>query len=369
MSAVATTSRPAVTAAVLSGGGWSPFVVSPNHPASVTSVDSTLRIGFGDFMDLAAPLIEIGAKADYSQVTLRASIDHGVSVRLTLISDPLLNRSEPLQIKHATLNFDVSLNRPRSLFFAESLYATAGLASKVNMILSEIGLDVGLQFEMPLSLISTMLQRRQIYFGLLVIERATGLTFEIPEFIPGDEIDSLSFSYHAIVAREFLWLCNDVKLFLPATKDILGWIQDLPTTQPGGSTYKVMFGPTPKTRNIFGQTVMLGEETVFLDDAVIENRDDVLRRLAVNDGQVMPVTFRPISRKGRYVFSNAPRLPDVPWDANLLGCIDLESKLDEALTTRYTDLAGASLAGLTSEEIEALTEQPRLDQDSHLIRD
>ena len=49
----------------------------------------------------------------------------------------------------------------------------------------------------------------------------------------------------------------------------------------------------PESRTIFGQTVALGDETVFLDDAAILNREEVLRELSLDDGHIVPVTFRP----------------------------------------------------------------------------
>jgi hypothetical protein len=370
MSAVATTFHPAVTSAVLSGSQWSPTVRPAPFLMVSESPDLMLHVGISDFdLHFAASLIDVQTAADYSEVIIKAFIDQGVSARLTLRNEPATGANEPLQIKEVSLNFDVTENRPRPLFFSDSLYAALGLAGSINISMPELGMDVGVHFSMPLSGVSTLLQRRQIYFGLMVIERATGLKFEIPEFIPGEDIDAIAFTYHAVVARDFRWLCNEVTLMPPATKEILIWLNNLPTTEPGGIIYRVMFGPAPKSRTIFGQTVALGDETVFLDDAVIQNREEVLRRLAVNDEQIVPVTFRPLSRKGRYVLPNAPRMPNVPWDERLVGCINLEDTLNERLAARYHELAASTLAGLTPEEIKAVTERPVLDEDAHLIGD
>lgn len=370
MSALATTFQPSVTAALLSGSRWSPSAISTPSLASPKSPDIMLHVSISDFdLTFASSVVDLQTAQDYSEVVIKSFIDPGVSARLTLRNEPATDVHEPLQIKEVSLNFDVDGHRARARFFADSLYASLGLAGKVNISIPQLYLDVGAHFEMPLSEISDLLQRRQIYFGLIVIERATGMKFEIPQFIPGEDIDAISFTYHAIVARDFRWLNNEITLFMPATEETLSWIKNLPTTEPGGFVYRVMFGPAPRSRTIFGQTVELGDETIFLDDAVIRNRDDVLRKLERNDGQTVPVTFRPISRKGRYVFPKAPRLPNAPWDERLAGCINIENILDSRLAARYNELAASTLTGLTPEEIEAITERPTLGEDAHLIGD
>ena len=102
---------------------------------------------------------------------------------------------------------------------------------------------------------------------------------------------------------------------------------------------------------------------------MIENRDDLRRELAKNDGHIVPITIRPRGRQGRYVFTNAPRLPDAPWDEKIQSFINLEDKLNERLAARYHELAASTVADLTPEEIEAVTARPELDEDAHLIRD
>jgi hypothetical protein len=359
-----------MTADIMSAGPWQPSKIPTPSPAVPQPPDLRLHFSVPDFgTQFAAPLVDLRTKNDYSEVVMEAFIDEGVTARLTLRNEPAKDAYESLQIKEASLRFEVSQHSARAHFFGDSLYAVVALAEGVTISLPGTGLDIGLQFKMPLSEISTMLQLRQIYFGMIVVERATGLKFDVPKFIPGEDIDSISFSYHAIVAREFRWLCNEVMLEMPATDESLTWISNLQPTEPGGSVYKVMFGPRPRHRTIFGQTVALGDETIFIDDAVIQNREEVLRELSPGDGHIVPVKFRPLSRKGRYVLPQAPTLPDEPWDEGIVGCVELEDALNERLAGRYNELAASTLIGLPPEEIEALTVRPALDEDAHLIGD
>jgi hypothetical protein len=370
MSVATTMHQPAVTTAVLSGGQWLPSLLPARSASTVEATDVMLRISVPDFgLHLAAPLADLSTARNYSEVTVQALIDPGVFVSLRLKNEPAKSASDPIEIKEVSLNFGVGKHCPRAHFFSDSLYATLALAGPVSISIPEIGLDVGVHYDAPLPEISTLLQRRQIYFGLMVIERAAGLEFEIPENIPGEDIDAISFTYHTIVAREFRWQCNEVTLMMPATEESRSWLNNLRPRDTDGTTYGVIFGPAPKSRTIFGHTVALGDETVFLDDAAILNREKVLRELSLNDGHIVPVTFRPLSRKGRYVLPGAPSLPDEPWDDRIVGCINLEGVLDERLAARYHELAASTLAGLSPEEIGAVTERPTLGEDAHLMDD
>jgi hypothetical protein len=244
-----------------------------------------------------------------------------------------------------------------------------GLAGPVKVSISSLNLDLGLHFAMTPSEVAAFLQRRQTYFGLMVIEKATGPKFDIPPHISSEEMNSIAFAYHAIVARQFIWRVNYITQLPPANAETFAWFDTLQPAEPNGCTYTLQLGPSREVRKIFGQDVPLGDQTVFIVDGLIENRDDLLRELAKNDGHIVPITIRPRGRRGRYVFTNAPRLPDASWDDKIQSFIDLEDKLNECLAARYHELAASTVANLTPQEIEALTARPELPEDAHLIRD
>jgi hypothetical protein len=82
--------------------------------------------------------------------------------------------------------------------------------------------------------------------------------------------------------------------------------------------------------------------------------------LKTNDGHDVLVEI--ISPTGiiHFDFPKAPRLPLNAWDSNTQVLIDLESHLDSRLAELYNDLAAATLAGLTAEEIAEVTARPEL---------
>jgi len=367
MEGLATRSEATINGSIVANSNWQPESLRLKAPSQSSSPDLVLQFGVPEFeLQFGGSLIDIDTTADYSVVTIKSVVDSNVSALVTLRNDPARNILLPLKTNELSVNILVDEHSPRACFFSESLYAVFGLAGKVNVTIPQLGLNLGANFQIPPSQISKMMQLRQIYFGLVTIERATRMTFRVPSFIPGEDIDAISFSYHAIVARNFRWLCNDVTLMMPATEENLDWLQTLSPTVQGGSIYRVNFGPTPKSRTIFGQVVSLGDETLYLDDAVIQDRDAVMRSLRRKDGHVVPVKFRPLSRKGRYVFDNSPRLPNSPWDSSITALIGLENYLDANLTAKYNELAASEL---TPDEIADVLASPLLDEDSHLIKE
>jgi hypothetical protein len=366
MSIAAATYSPPINAAILSGGQFlrpSASTISPVRPASQ---DLRRQAEVPDFnLHFGGTLINIENSIDYREVIIESSIAAGVSSILTLKNEPVKGAANYLRVKEVSLNLNVLEHRSRAHFITASLYAALSLAESVNISVPEVNLDVRVRFNIPLSEISKLLQQRQTYFGLLVIERATGLEFGIPEYIPGADLHAIAFAYHAIVAREFVWLANDVTVQMPVTEERLAWVNDPRNMKVSNFD----FGPDPTSRTILGQTVALGDQTVLIEDGVIQNREEVKRELSRLDGHIVPVKIRPLSRKGRYRLPNAPRLPSAPWDEEIEAYINLEDQLNERLTARYNELAASTLAGLSSEEIEAVTAQPVLDENAHLISD
>jgi hypothetical protein len=356
------TYQPSFSAEVLSASHFVPPVPKPQDALLAIDVPA-----FGVHMQGELKDLEVGA--GYREVTFESLVDAGVSTLLTLRNEYSNGVGSDLRIKAASLGLRVNDHRPRTHFIASTLYAMLGLAGPVKLSIPNLNIDLGLNFARPPSEVASFLQLRQIYFGLMVIEKATGLEFEIPPEISGEEKYSISFAHNAIVSQQFIWLLNDITQPTPANAETMAWFDNLQPTEPNGYEYTLQFGPSPEVRKIFGQDVPLGDQTVFIVDGLIENRDDLLRELAKNDGHIVPITIRPRSRQGRYVFTNAPRLPDNPWDEKIEDFIKLEDMLNERLAARYHQLAASTVADLTPEEIEAVTARPELDEGAYLIRD
>ena len=359
-----------VTADVVSGGLWLPPAVQPaTLPLEAESQEPELGIEVPGFnFAFGTALSDMHLRDGYSVVTLEALLDPGLTLLVTL-KTRVADTAGNLQITEVSINFDVTEHTPRAHFLASSLYAMLPLAGLVRMRVPAMRMDVTANFSAPLREISKLLGNRQTYYGLMVIGRATGLQLDVPESIPGEEMNSISFTYHAIVERSFDWLAKFITLPAPANEAILAWLNSLKPIEAGASTYRLTLGPSPESRTIFGQTVALGPKTLFIEDAVIQNLEEVRHELSKLDGHTVPVMIRPLSGMGRYFLPEAPRLPESPWDEKVEACVRLEEQLNERLAARYNELAASTLAGLTPEETAIVSERPALGGDAHLIKD
>lgn len=318
---------------------------------------------------MAGEITDMVVNDNYKEVTFTSVVDFGVSAFLTLRNEWANGASDELKIKDASLSFKVSDHRSRTHFIADSLYALMGLSGPLKIFIPNLNIDLGLNFKISTSEITKFLQLRQTEFGLMVIEKACGSEFSIPEYISAEELNSISLAYWAILQQQFIWRLNEITQPTPATEEMLEWFESLKSIKPEGHIYKIMFGPSMGVRRILGQEVILGEERIFIDDAIIDNRDGVRRALAQRDGHIVPIRIRSQSRKARYVFSNVPRLPEAPWDEKIENFVKLEDALNEGLAARYHKLAASTVADLKPEEVEIVTRRPALDEDAHLIRD
>jgi hypothetical protein len=343
-----------------------------SSPQSLPSLDKAhdlqLAIDVPSFgIKMTSEVADLRFTTDYREVVFESAVDAGVVALLTLHNGPSNGSAEPLKIKDASWSLRLANHNARTHFIADSLYAMLGLAGPLTMAIPNIRLDLRLNFKIGTPEISKFLQLRQVEFGLMVIGKACGIDFEIPPHISGDEMNSISFAYHALVMREFEWRVNEITQPTPATEEMLDWFDSL-NSEPDG-VYRLMFGPSPFARPILGRQISLGQQTIFIDDAVIENREVVRRELAEKDGHIVTIRIRPRSRRGRYVFTDAPRLPEEPWDEQIRGFITIEETLNTQLANRYHELAASTVAGLTPDEIHVVMARPELSEEPYIIRD
>lgn len=343
-----------------------------SSPQSLPSLDKAHDLqlamdvpAFG--IKMTSEVADLRFTTDYREVVFESAVDADVVALLTLHNVPSNGNAEPLQIKDASWRLRLANHKARTHFIADTLYAMLGLAGPLTIAIPNMSFELRLNFKIRTPEISKFLQLRQVEFGLMVIGTACGVDFEIPSHISGDEMNSISLAYHAIFMRQFEWRVNEITQPTPATEEMLDWFDSL-KSEPNGD-YRLMFGPSPFARPILGREISLGQQTIYIDDAVIENREGLRRELAQKDGHIVPIRIRPRGRRGRYVFTDAPQLPAEPWDERIRAFIALEETLDARLADRYHELAASTVANLTPEEIHAVTSRPELEEDAHLVRD
>jgi hypothetical protein len=72
------------------------------------------------------------------------------------------------------------------------------------------------------------------------------------------------------------------------------------------------------------------------------------------DDRVVTIRIRPLSRVGRYVFTNPPTLQNDAWDENVRRFIELEGALSRSLMARYLTLMSLVVPELPPEQVYAL---------------
>jgi hypothetical protein len=333
---------------------------SLSQPAGEVS----LQIIVPDFdFSLAAHLTSLTPEIESGKVAFEAAVDANVIAALILIGR-LIEDGAKFRPEQVSIDVELTKQSARAEFVASTLIALLALTGEVHLQIPDIQFERKLKFDLSLREISHWLQRRQIAYRLMVIERATGVEFSLPPRFSGDETDTIAFLYRAIVDRVFVWPIETVVIDVPATQE---WLVKLfPDKQPTHPLF--MLGPKLDTRTLLNHSIELGNVKMAIEDMIIEHADEVRRELAQNDGHLVKVVVRSLSGRARINAPEAPRLPDAPWDSRIQALIDLEPQLDARLAERYHALAAASLSGLKDEEIREILAGTEVEREALLER-
>jgi hypothetical protein len=312
---------------------------------------------------LTAPLLDVEPLFESGRASIRVLIDEQVTALITL-KGKLIENGRKFQTEEVGWRIELEERNTRAEFVASTLQAALSLARNVRFQFPQPEFNYELNFESSLLKITRMMQRRHTAFRVLVIERATSREFSLPEDFSGQEIETISFLYHAIMERHCLWpLDGTVTIFIPATQESQEWWSL--SQQPA----RYQFPPTLTSRVLLGQEISLGHETVIIEDGIVEDRDRIVQEMSSNDGHNVEVKFRSLTGQIRYELPEAPRLPVAAWDPIIQKLIDLEEKLALELAARYHALAASTLANLTEEEKAEITSRPELGEDAYLMAD
>ena len=237
-------------------------------------------------------------------------------------------------------------------FVASTLSAALKLSCKVALQIPDIDLALTLTaFDSPLLEAGKLLRERQTTYRLMTIERATGINFgPVPSTLSGDDVGTINFIYHAVIDRTFTDGLRDIEVLVKSNEEGLEMFNKLKVSAP------LTFPHPTISKSLLGRSVLLGPQTVTVADPYIENLDRAQEELARRDGHQVRIVVRSRTNRAQYSLPDAPRLPPAPWEPGIQKLIDLETQLDSALVDRYNTLAAQSLAGLTEEEKELVTQ-------------
>lgn len=350
--------------------------ISDLHQMGIATIPPTLNgIALGETFPLQIPQAgqEIQINLNFpdfqvSQICSLANFRYEVKDNLIIIKflldidvigimelkGQLINNGNQFRIDEYFFSTELVRKSARATFVSSTFKALLGLSSKTHLQILEMGLDRTFKFPLELYEISKLLKLRQITYRLMIIEQATGYIFQTPEQFSATDQEAIAFICKAIIERSFIWPTELIYLPLVANQEHLSMFNNFfsqsPLTLSDGNSLRILFG----------KTIHLGQETVTILEGTIENLDKVEQQLTLSNGQKVLVEIRSLIGQIKVELPNAPRLPVNAWDPNIQSLIDLESKLDTQLADHYNDLAAATLAGLTDEEIAEVTARPEL---------
>jgi hypothetical protein len=346
LSDVARVTLPAYVPKVLSG---LVYVPAPR----IESV--SLRILISDFnVVIDGAVVQLRQDKDAGKIFMKVEIDANVEASITF-TGTMTEHGASFEIEEVSFRLAPTKDCARADFVASTINAALNLSQRVHLQMPESGLDLALGFDLPLIEISRLLQSRQTSFRLMTIERATGNRFDLPrDGFSGNEIGVINFVFRSIVERRFVFLLNSVQVYIEASEDGAERLKSFKESDA------LTFGPDPVTKSLLGVEIRLGRQTAKISEPFIEEFDRVQQEVLRRDGHLVPVMIRSLTNQAVYELPEAPSLPPDPWNDRIQRLIDLERDLDSRLFERYNALAAGSLAGLTEEEKELVTQSSEI---------
>lgn len=266
--------------------------------------------------------------------------------------------NEGLYVNNFGLGIENQGDTPISAFLLKTLWAMLALSAKVKIQIQILNQEAITSFDANLNEISELLQIRQIAYRLMVLEKATQTRFPFPQFIDGKYVENIAYCYHSVVDRKFEWLCAPVTIPWVSSQLYLSLLPEKNVPFP------IQFGPEPFEKEIFGYLIDLGLQTAKIEEFVLDNFDEVKKKLSKLDGNEVLVQARSKSGVMQIESITTPILPKNAFSQDIQKLIDLDEKFTSIFMDKYFDLAGATLDGLTEEQIEVITQRPTLDEEA-----
>jgi hypothetical protein len=322
-------------------------------PAKDVMYDAPAELDFPTFGLSLAVLIESIWSAEKQQLILKVELDEGVAFVWQSVGKPIERGDKVLLSGAAEINL-VS-PRPEAHFIAATFQSILLLDEQAVLRADQLGLSTSIHFADSLKTVSTFMQRRQLAYRLMVIEKAFNQKFSIPRFISSDERSTIDFVYRAVVDRVFAAPFHQESFEFSANDCARELLAGMDGKQP------FRFEIDGLQQVLLGQTLNLGQAKMRVQNATLVNPEEVERDLQKLDGHSFDVFIRSLSGLANYQFLDAPRLPDDAWDKLVEEMIELDEKLVNNLFKAVNELAAGSLADLTEEEKSEVTTRPQFD--------
>jgi hypothetical protein len=346
--------------------------VKPEMSANVetASLDSTLlelasetavELAFAGFdYSFSAPLVELSPIAGSRRVLVKVAVDEAINLVCGMKVKPSDNGEDARFDDEVKIHFETVRPGPRADFVGATLKPLFWLAETVRLQIPAFQLEARLKFAAPLGEVGPTLRRRMMAHRLMLIERACGARFLMPQPLSRVEEDQITFAWHAIADRSLDWPFDQGSFSFKAdeqTREMLAQAEQ-------SGVFK--FEASPFDCEVLDQRLALGRAIVTLEGAALVDAEEVRRETERMDGHEFQAAIRTTKGAIWYEFPAAPRLAEVCWDERMLGLINLELPLDQRFFQIVNGFAAGSLAGLTEEEMDELTAPLQLGEEAFL---
>jgi hypothetical protein len=335
------TTSPGTTVSVLAG--------TLNLPFPDAAPSATVEFDFPEFdYSFTAPLIDLTFTPDSRRVAPRVAIEESVTMVWTLSGEPALEGGKML-LKDAAFDFEMESGRPRAEFVADTVKALLWLAGPIRLRIPGVRFDGELNFETPLGKSNHLLRHRWTAYLLMVIERAFNCQLSIPAEVSDKDWLDISFVHDAIVDRSFIWPFTQERLPLRDEEEARSMLEN------GETPFHFSLKLENFRRRMLGRELSLGQTTITIERALLLNAAEVKEQLECPDECEIQAFIRSLDGRATYEFHDAPRVAGMEWDERIVEFIELEEPLGNRLCREFNNLAASSLAGLTEEQIAAVT--------------
>ena len=319
---------------------------------------SLCNISFADFDNIFRfEIADVIWDGFSDQIDFKLEYEDKFLVNLKLNGYWELEDEQKFQLTDVDWNFEEKVNNPTSAFILNTFLAILCLSNRIKVEIPTIDYYFGVSVPSPLNTISEILQNRQLAYRLMVIEQAFKISLPFPRrFIAGEEIENISYCYHSVVDRMFEWICPRAAIPWIATQEYLSLLPK------NNVPFPIQYGPEPFEKEIFGYSINLGLQLAKIKDYILDNFDEVKKKLSKLDGSKVLAQARSKSGLMQVESITTPHLPQNTFNKDIRKLINLDEKFNSIFMDKYFDLAGATLDGLSEEQIEAITQRPTLDE-------
>lgn len=333
-----------------------PIAISLRKSVRKQKILPRFEIEFFDFdYKFAFDIVEIEGDLSSGEIVLYLKFSGNI-IQITLSGEWCDN--EGLHINDYGFGIEKSGKTPIDVFLINTLWAMLNLSAKVKINIPDFKQEATMSFDMNVNEISEFLQTGQIAYRLMVIEKTFKIKLPFPKFVDGKEVENIAFCYHAVVEREFDWLCNNLTFFPLSTNE---YADLLP---PTNSSFPLTFPTQDENRYIFGHLLNLKQLIVEVAQAIVVNYEEARQKMLALSGESVEVIIKSVTGKMRYKTINTPTLPKNAFSREIQKLIDLEEQLDSVCFEKYLDSFSNAFEDLTDEQVQAVTERPILEEEA-----